>query len=104
MNSNCGVPTTVTGSLNSTVAVISSPARKTPNAPCARPDSVTPATVGGTPSAADPFTSKAASSVIAWSPRPSAALLAASSRIVPPFRSSEETPIPFGSRSPRATA
>ena len=103
-----GVPpvvVTVTGSLNSTVASIASPARKTPPAPFARPERVSPVTVGSTTSAAPPATTRSPS-VTAWTPRPSAAALFAASAIVPPFSASAEAPMPtpFESVSPETTA
>ena len=100
----CGVPVTVTASLNSTVTEITSSSMKTPLAPCPVPESVTPVTVGPTRSAAAPFTT-ASPSVMAWSPRPRTAAFRAASRIVPPFNSSAEAPteIPFESASPAAT-
>ena len=56
VSANCGVPTTVTGSLNSTVAAISSPAMKMAGPPCGAPERVTPVTVGGMASEALPST------------------------------------------------
>ena len=86
-----GVPVTVTSSSNSTVTSISSPARKTPPAPRAVPETVTPVTVGATTSAAAAFTTMSPS-VIAWLPRSSVASLLAASRIVPPFSVSAAAP------------
>ena len=110
MRANRGVPpvvVTVTASLNSTVTAISSPAMKTPFAPCGSPGwIVTPVTVGATPSAAPPATTRSPS-VMAWSPRPSAAVwvawFPASSRMVPPFRAISVTLIPFESESAETT-
>ena len=78
---------------------------KVPPAPCALPESVTPATAGDRPSAAPPFTVKSAASLIAWVPRPSEAALPASSSIPPPFSASAVAPtaIPFESASAATT-
>ena len=103
---NCGVPVTVTVSLNRTAASRSSPCRKTPPAPCARPERVSPATVGATVSDTLPSTT-APPSATAWVPRASAAALALAERsvIVPPFRVSAPaaTSTPSGSASAAAT-
>ena len=106
----CGVPVTVTASLNSTVTSIASPARKTPFAPRgagAAPASASPATVGATASAAEPSTLKSAWSVIAWLPKPSAAAFGfvAASTMDPPFSVSAaaHTLIPSGSAAAAST-
>ena len=65
VSATCGVPVTVAASWNSTVTAISSPARKTPFAPCPVPDSATPVTVGPRSSAAPPSTRKFAASLTA---------------------------------------
>ena len=77
----------------------------TPLAPWALPESDTPATAGARPSPAAPSTVKSPSSVIACVPRPSAALLFAASRIIPPFSASAAAPteIPFASASAATT-
>ena len=105
VRATCGVPTTVTVSLNATVAAMASPAMKTPLAPRGVPDSVRPATVGTMTSVPSPSTVKSESSAIAWVPRPSAALLPAASAIVPPFSPSAEAPTatPFASWSALTT-
>ena len=106
VNSTCGVPMTEAASLKETVTAITSPAMKRPSEPCPTPESETPVTTGPIASAAAPFTAKFVASVIAWVPKPRAALLPAASRIVPPFSVSAEAPteIPFASVSPAATA
>ena len=102
VRATCGAPVTVTVSSNATSTVIRSPSMKAPSDLFPRPDSVTPATVGPAVSAAAfPLTVKSASFVTAWVPRPSAALLPAASRMVPPFRASAAaaTLMPSGSAS-----
>ena len=105
VSANCGVPATVAASLKVTVASISSPATKTPPAPCPVPESETPVTTGPVASAPPPATTKSSSSPRAWVPRSSAAGLFAASRIVPEFRVSAEaaTETPFASVSPETT-
>ena len=73
---------------------------KTPLAPCALPDTVTPATVGARTSAPSPSTTTSPSA-IAWSERLNRALLFPRSRMVPPLVESELAPMlsPFGSSS-----
>ena len=77
---------------------------KTPLAPCALPESAAPVTVGAMASVALPSTT-ASPSVMAWSPRPSDALLPRASRMVPPFSESAEAPTlsPSESESVAAT-
>ena len=84
---------------------MTSPARKTPFAPCPVPESVTPATVGTVTSVPLPVTMKSESLVTAV-PKPSAALLPAASRIVPEFSMSAEaaTLTPSASASAETTA
>ena len=110
VSANCGAPVTVTGSLNSTVTPMASPAmnlRFASGPPCPIPDSVTPVTVGPAASAALPFTRKFAASPTAWVPRSRFASfgVAAASRIVPPFSVSAAaaTEIPSASASAAAT-
>ena len=106
VSSTCGVPVTVTASWKVTVAVMGSPARKTPFAAVPVPESEKPVTLGTTMSAALPFTVKAESSPRAWVPRASVALLPPASAIVPPFRVSAEAPTltPSASVSAATTA
>ena len=94
-----GAPVTVTGLLNLTVTVISSPARKTPPAPFPRPERVSPVTTGA---AGRPSTT-GSPSVMAWAPKPRAAKLPAASASTPPFSAEAPTLIPFASRSAAAT-
>ena len=102
VNSTCGVPPTVTGSLKSTVTSMASPAMKAPPAPCAPgagAERVSPVTVGTTTSARAGCTNQEPEAT-ACVPRPSAAELPAPSAIVPPFSASAEAPmtrLPFGS-------
>ena len=103
----CGVPVTVTASLNSTVTRTSSPAMKNrPAVPCFRPEIVTPVTVGATASVAS-WATAGPPSVMACRPRPSAAGWARAERstMFPPFRVSAEAPMlsPSASASPAAT-
>ena len=93
-----GKPLANTVSENRTVARITSPARKTPPAAVAVPEKVTPVTVGTTASAPFPLTSKFASLVLAWVPRPSAASVLPC-LMVPPFNDNLVTLIPSVSLS-----
>ena len=60
-----------------------------PFAPFARPESASPVTGGASTSAPPPLTTRSPS-VIAWLPRPTAALFPAESAIVPPLSASAE--------------
>ena len=110
VRATCGVPVTVTRSLNSTVTVTASPARKTPFPPLPRPESVTPATTGLEVSVWEPSTMMSGSSVTAWSPSRFGKVMEScrrppASAIVPPFRVSAEAPTltPFTSESEATT-
>ena len=74
---------------------------KTPFAPRASPETVTPVTLGRRTSGALPFTAKPEASVTAWLPRPSDASLLVASRIIPELSVSAEAPTerPSGSAS-----
>ena len=104
VNRSFGVPVTSTGSEKRTSTRIASPGRKVPPPPLPLPESRTRVTDGARVSEPPPSTTTSPF-VIAWVPRPSAALLPAASAIVPPFSVSAEVPmlIPSASASAATT-
>ena len=99
-SANCGVPVTVAASWKSTVTSMTSPAMKTPFAPCASPPTRTPVTTGP---ARAPSTMKRRSFAIACVPKASAASLPAPSRMVLPISSIVPVLTPFGAAAPDHT-